>query len=148
MHVRDKHRACMADLRGSGFTLLEVAVAMAVLGLVLVTMMQVISGGLTLQYKAGKLGRAVVTARALMDELVTEVELRDGVEESDDGSGLRWRRTVRRATPEEGSAVADSELGFEQEYALRFLEVVVAWNESGREKTYSVQSLRVAPEVE
>jgi hypothetical protein len=111
-------------------------------------MMQVISGGLTLQYKAGKLGRAVVTARALMDELVTEAELRDGVEESDDGSGLRWRRTVRRATPEEGSAVEDSELGFEQEYALRFLEVVVAWNENGKEKTYTVQSLRVAPEVE
>jgi prepilin-type N-terminal cleavage/methylation domain-containing protein len=148
MCVRDKHRACMADFRGSGFTLLEVAVAMAVLGLVLVTMMQVISGGLTLQYKAGKLGRAVVTARALMDELVTEAELRDGVEESDDASGLRWRRTVRRATPEEGSAVADSELGFEQEHALRFLEVVIAWNESGKEKTYAVQSLRVAPEVE
>jgi len=146
--VRDKHRACMSDFRGSGFTLLEVAVAMAVLGLVLVTMMQVISGGLTLQYKAGKLGRAVVTARALMDELVTEAELRDGVEESDDGSGLLWRRTVRRATPEEGSAVADSELGFEQEHALRFLEVVIAWNESGKEKTYTVQSLRVAPEVE
>ena len=148
MYVRDKHRACMSDFRGSGFTLLEVAVAMAVLGLVLVTMMQVISGGLTLQYKAGKLGRAVVTARALMDELVTEAELRDGVEESDDGSGLLWRRTVRRATPEEGSAVADSELGFEQEHALRFLEVVIAWNESGKEKTYTVQSLRVAPEVE
>ena len=148
MYVRDKHRVRMANSRRSGFTLLEVAVAMAVLGLVLVTMMQVISGGLTLQYKAGKLGRAVVTARALMDELVTEAELRDGVEESDDGSGLRWRRTVRRATPEEGSAVEDSELGFEQEYALRFLEVVVAWNENGKEKTYTVQSLRVAPEVE
>jgi len=148
MYVRDKHRAGMADFRGSGFTLLEVAVAMAVLGLVLVTMMQVISGGLTLEYKAGKLGRAVVTARALMDELITEAELRDGVEESDDGSGLHWRRTVRRATPEEGSAVADSELGFEQEHALRFIEVVVAWNESGNEKTYAVQSLRVAAEVE
>jgi len=138
----------MADLRGSGFTLLEVTVALAILGLTLVTMMQVISGGLTLQYKAGKLGRAVVTARALMDELVAEKELREGVEESDDGNGLRWRRTVRLATPEDGSAVEDSELGFEQEYALRFLEVVVAWSESGGEKNYTLQSLRVAPEAE
>ena len=121
---------------------------MSVLGLILVTMMQVISGGLTLEYKAGKLGRAVVTARALMDELVTEIELRDGVEESDDGAGLKWRRTVRRATVEEGSSVADSELDFEQEDALRFLEVVVSWNEGGAEKNYAVQSLRVAPEVE
>ena len=140
----------MTHVKVSGFTLLEVAVAMAVLGLVLVTMMQVISGGLTLEHKAGKLGRAVVTARALMDELVTDLELRDGVEEGGDADELRWRRTVRRATPEErGEEEAeDSELGFEAEYALRFLEVVVAWTEGGNEKTYAVQSLRVTPETE
>ena len=51
-------------------------------------------------------------------------------------------------TEEEGSSVSDSGLGFEQEYALRFLEVVVSWNEGGAEKSYTVQSLRVAPEVE
>jgi prepilin-type N-terminal cleavage/methylation domain-containing protein len=131
----------------TGFTLLEVAVAMSILGLGLVTMMQVISGGLTLEYKAGGLGRAVLTARALMDELLTEIELRDGVEEGEEADGIRWRRTVRRATPEEGGD-DEAELDFDQEYALRFLEVIVAWNEGGRDKTYTVQSLRVTPDFE
>ena len=132
----------------AGFTLLEVAVAMSILGLVLVTMMQVISGGLTLEYKAGELGRAVVKARALMDELMTELELRDGVEEGGDGTNMRWRRTVRLATPEEGGPLEESELDFEHEHVLRYVEVVVAWNEGGREKTYTLQSLRVAPQLE
>jgi len=131
-----------------GFTLLEVAVALAILGLVLVTMMQVISGGLTLEYKAGNLGRAVVKARALMDELMTELELRDGVEEGGDGTDVRWRRTVRAAGPEEGGVEDDSELEFEAEHMLRFLEVVVAWSEGGVEKTYTLQSLRVTPQLE
>jgi prepilin-type N-terminal cleavage/methylation domain-containing protein len=132
----------------AGFTLLEVAVAMSILGLVLVTMMQVISGGLTLEYKAGELGRAVVKARALMDELMTELELRDGVEEGGDGTNMQWRRTVRLATPEEGGPLEESELDFEHEHVLRYVEVVVAWNEGGREKTYTLQSLRVAPQLE
>jgi prepilin-type N-terminal cleavage/methylation domain-containing protein len=132
----------------AGFTLLEIAVALSILGLVLVTMMQVISGGLTLEYKAGHLGRAVVKARALMDELMTELELRDGVEEGGDGTDIRWRRTVRLATTEEGGPLEESELDFEHEHALRYVEVVVAWNEGGREKTYTLQSLRVTPQLE
>ena len=133
--------------RRRGFTLLEVAVAVAVLGVLLGTKMQVISAGLTLEYKAGHLGRAVLKARALMDELATEIELRDGVEEGMDDDGLRWRRSVRRATPEEGGD-EDDEFDFEHEYALRFLEVVVAWGEGDVEKTYTVQSLRFGPEDE
>jgi hypothetical protein len=121
---------------------------MSILGLVLVTMMQVISGGLTLEHKAGNLGYAVVKARALMDELMTEIELRDGVEEGEADGGLRWRREVRRATAEEGGPEEDSELEFEPEYALRFLQVTVTWNEGLGEKSYTVQSLRVTPDLE
>jgi prepilin-type N-terminal cleavage/methylation domain-containing protein len=146
--VRDANRCSPKSGARAGFTLLEIAVALSILGLVLVTMMQVISGGLTLEYKAGHLGRAVVKARALMDELMTELELRDGVEEGGDGTDIRWRRTVRLATPEEGGPLDESELDFEHEHALRFVEVVVAWNEGQREKTYTLQSLRVTPQLE
>ena len=142
------HRIGTSGVRRRGFSLLEVAVAMAVLGLLLVSMMQVISGGLTLEYKAGRMGHAVLRARALMDELLTEIELRDGVQESVDEDGLRWRRTVRLATPEEGGPVEEGELGVERDYALRFLEVIVAWSEGEGDKTYALQSLRVTPVLE
>lgn len=135
-----------------GFTLLEVAVAMAVLGLVLGTMMQVLSGGLNLEYKAGQLARAVLRARALTDELLSQIELRDGVEESVDADGLRWRRAVREATPEEKGVEPgsedDSEFADEREFSLKAIEVSVAWGEGEGQKTYTVLSLRVTPTLE
>ncbi len=137
--------------RQRGFTLLEVSVAMAVLGLVLVTMMQVISGGLNLEYKAGQLARAVLRARALMDEMLSQIELRDGVEEIADPDGLRWRREVREATPEERGVDAESmdeDFVDESEWTLKVIEVSVAWDEGMGEKTYTVRSLRVAPLLE
>jgi general secretion pathway protein I len=130
----------------AGFSLLEVAVAMAILGLGLVTLLQALSGGLRLEEKAGRLGRAVLQARALMDEVLWKGELRDGVEDGVTVDGLRWRRTVRHAAPEEGGEARD--LDFELDYSLRVLEVVVGWDELGREKTFELQSMRLAPEVE
>lgn len=132
----------------AGFTLLEVAVAMAILGLVLGTMMQVLSGGLTLEHKAGQLSGAVLKARALMDELLADMELRDGVEEDVDLDGRRWRRTVRRATPEEGGPEEGVDEEFEYDFSLKYLEVEIAWSEGEGEKTYTLRSLRVAPVLE
>lgn len=138
----------MRERRARGFTLLEISVAMAVLGLVLVTMMQVLSGGLTLEHKAGRTARAVLRARALMDEMLADIELKDIVEEHVGEDGLRWQRTVRLATPEEGGVDPDSEEAEEQEFALRVIEVVVAWDEGFTEKTYELSSLRVTPSLE
>jgi hypothetical protein len=116
-------------------------------------MMQVLSGGLNLEYKAGQLARAVLRARALADELLSQIELRDGVEESVDPDGLRWRREVRVATPEETGVDPDaeeegSEFADEHEFVLKAIEVTVAWDEGAGQKTYSVRSLRVTPLME
>jgi prepilin-type N-terminal cleavage/methylation domain-containing protein len=140
-------RGARGDTR-CGFTLLEVAVAMAVLGIILVSMMQTISGGLTLEYKAGRVGHAVLRARALMDELLTTLEIRDGAEENVDEDGLRWRRTIRKATVEEGGVDEADETTADRDYELRHLEVTVAWSEGEGEKTYTLESLRVTPVVE
>ena len=50
--------------RAGGFTLLEIAVALAILGIGMVACMQVFSGGLRLQDRASRQNRAVMLARA------------------------------------------------------------------------------------
>jgi len=146
--VSESAHAAAALSGRRGFTLLEVSVAIAILGLVLMTMMQVISGGLTLEYKAGQRGRAVVRARALMDELMTELELPDSDEDGVDADGIRWNRVVRAATLEEGTQEGDEDFEIEHDFALRYMEVKVAWDEGSGEKTYSLKSLRVTPALE
>ena len=54
----------------AGFTLLEIAVALAILGVGIVTCLQVFSGSIRLQDRATRQSRAVLHARAAMDALL------------------------------------------------------------------------------
>ncbi len=128
-----------------GFTLIEIAVAMAILGIGVVTLQQIYQGSLRLQNRASRQSRAVLHARAQMDALFFQRLIKDGTSEQTTREGFRTRVTVRHATPEEGGA-DDKGLGFELETGLRYLEVEVAWSDGSGMKTYTLRSLRMASE--
>jgi len=134
----------MSRSRTHGFTLLEIAVALAIVGMGAVTCLQLFSGSLRLQDRASRESRAVLAARAAMDALLFQPEIRDHTEERTSGEGYRIRMLVRHAGPEEG--LRKSELGFESELSLRYLQVDVAWEDGTGVKTYTLKSLRAAPE--
>jgi len=133
--------------RRAGFTLLEVAVALAIVGIGMVALMQVFSGSLKLQDRASRQSRAVLVARVGMDELLMRPtdELHDGCEDRPAGAdGFRMRRCVRKAGPEDGVEESnDPEAQMEQ--VLRYLEVSVAWQDGAGEKDYVVRSMRLTP---
>jgi prepilin-type N-terminal cleavage/methylation domain-containing protein len=137
----------MSVRRHAGFTLLEIAVALAIVGIGMVACMQVFSGSLRLQDRASRQSRAVLVARVGMDELLMrpDEELRDGCEDRPAGEdGFRMRRCVRKAGPEEGVEEVD-EAETPLEHVLRYLEVAVAWEDGSGEKTYTVRSMRLSP---
>ncbi len=127
-----------------GFTLIEIAVALAIVGMGAVTCLQLFSGSLRLQDRASRESRAVLAARAAMDALLFQPEIRDHTEERTSGEGYRIRMVVRHAGASEG--LRKSELGFESELSLRYLQVDVAWEDGIGVKTYTLKSLRAAPE--
>jgi prepilin-type N-terminal cleavage/methylation domain-containing protein len=127
-----------------GFTLLEIAVALAIVGMGTVTCLQLFSGSLRLQDRASRESRAVLAARAAMDALLFQPEIRDHSEERRSGEGYRIRILVRHAGPEEG--LRKKEMDFESEVSLRYLEVEVGWEDGTGIKTYTLKSLRTAPE--
>ena len=128
-----------------GFTLLEVAVALAIIGLGVVTCLEVFSGSLRVQDRASRQTRAVLYARAIMDALVAESEVTNHTEERDTAEGYRARITVRDAGPEDGIVFPD-DWESSLELTLRVLEVEVSWQDGVGVKSYAVQSLRMAPE--
>ncbi|HZP41449.1 MAG TPA: prepilin-type N-terminal cleavage/methylation domain-containing protein [Candidatus Binatia bacterium] len=128
-----------------GFTLIEVAVALAILGIGVVTVLEIVSGSLRLQDRASRESRAVLLARGTMDALLFQPDIRDHVEDRPSAEGYRTHIVVRHATPEEGGA---RDLDFSSDVALRYLQVDVTWQDASGAKTYTVQSLRVAPENE
>jgi prepilin-type N-terminal cleavage/methylation domain-containing protein len=129
----------------AGFTLLEIAVALAVLGIGVVTCLQIFSGSLRLQDRAARETRAVLHARATMDALLFQPEITDHTEERTTEDGFLTRVLVRHARPAEGAPVRDED-DTPADVALRFLQVDVVWQDGVGAKTYTITSMRMAPE--
>lgn len=132
-------------MRRAGFTLLEVAVALAILGIGVVTCLQIFAGSLRLQSRASRDARVVLHARAAMDALLFEPEIKDQTRRLEPTKeGFETQVVVRHAGKEDGIEVRD--LDFVSDVALRYLEVTV-W-ESPNAQPYVLRSLRMAPEDE
>jgi prepilin-type N-terminal cleavage/methylation domain-containing protein len=128
-----------------GFTLLEVAVALAIMGLGVVTCLQVFSGSLRVQDRASRRSRAVLFARAVMDAELAKTEITNRSEEIDTAEGYQGRVTVRDAGPDDGVTFPEDWEGT-LDLTLRVVEVEVSWQDGAGVKRYTLQSLRMAPE--
>jgi prepilin-type N-terminal cleavage/methylation domain-containing protein len=131
----------------AGFTLLEIAVSLAILGIGIVAVMQIFGGSLRLQDRASRETRAVLYARALMDELLIRPEIKNYSEEKPvTAEGFKAKVDVRSAGAAEGldDKVLDVDIGI----GLRVLTVQVAWQDGAGVKTYDIQSMRLAPDDE
>jgi prepilin-type N-terminal cleavage/methylation domain-containing protein len=129
-----------------GFTLLEIAVALAILGVGTVSCLQIFSASLRMQSRASRESRAVMHARVAMDALLFQPEIRDHEETRDTAEGFRTHILVRHAGPEEG--VDERALDVQSDVSLRYLQVDVTWQDGVGAKSYTVKSLRMAPENE
>ena len=116
-----------------GFTLLEVLVAMTILGLAIVTLMQLSAQGLRLLRLSDDYQQAVLVA----DRLVRAVEVpREGVEAGQDGP-FQWERRVALVPmPDELTPGAGPKPLF---YSL---SVAVRWAGT---RTLEIASLRTVP---
>ena len=141
-----------------GFTLIEIAVAMAILGVGVVTLQQIYQGALRLQDRASRQGRAVLHARAKMDSLLAPRTIADGTSDETTREGFRTKTVVRHATSEDapmlqgsvGGSDGEEErtFGLESEQSLRYLEVEVSWSDASGQKSYTLKTLRMAAEEE
>ena len=116
-----------------GFTLLEVLVAMTILGLAIVTLMQLSSQGLRLLRLSDDYQQAVLVA----DRVVRSVEVpQEGVEVGQEGP-FQWERRVALVPlPEELTP------GAGPKPLLYSLSVAVRW---GGSRTLELASLRAVP---
>ncbi len=128
-----------------GLTLIEVMVAISVMGIGLIMIMQLFSGGL----RAGGLSRdyteAVIHARDRLEDLFIEREAGTAIDPGGSAAGIvekyRWRAEV---TPHGESAVSPGSAGGTGLQLLR-IKVKVSWPEAGRERTVELVSLKAIP---
>lgn len=127
-----------------GFTLIEIAVAVAILGIGVVTLQQVYQGGLRLQNRAARQSMAILRARMAMDQLIAERNVKEGGDcRTSDNYKVCWKATL--AGPEDGGEAKDGDLGFgDSDLRLYALQVDVTWQDGAGDKTFTVRTLRTA----
>ena len=135
-----------------GFTLLEVMVALAILGVGIVTIMQLFSGSLQVQDRAARQMRAVLYAREAMDRLLFDAGPDDPFWKICGREDRLAGGLVRKIECHEGDCDGDAaqdrdkdhDKDTESDYTLWCLRVNVTWQDGRGDKTFSLTSMRIA----
>ncbi len=104
-------------MRNSGFTLLEVIIAIAIMGISIVLIMQLFSGGLRSGKTAADYTTAVIHAREKMEETLINPSTSTG----DFGDGYSWQ-----------AEAAPYSHGEKEDSKLLKITVKVSWSEKNR----------------
>jgi general secretion pathway protein I len=120
---------------GRGFTLLEVVVAMAIVGLGVVTLLEIFSSGLQLGARSRDRTEAVAYGRQVMDHFLARRTLAEGTEQGKIGES-RWQLQVQPVTPVEGLALGN-------DWELKEITVEISVPELGRESRVELRTLRL-----
>lgn len=124
-----------------GFTLLEILVGFTIAAVLMVLLLQVLTGGLASSSQSSAEVSAVLAAQSALDELGRSVPLRDGQESAEDRGRFHIATAVRRYTEH---VDADTSTLYAVPYDVR---VTVSWREGRRDRSVSLRSLRLGPQL-
>jgi general secretion pathway protein I len=119
----------------SGFTLVEVVVALAILALSVTVLLGVISDGLRRTDQAARTAQATALAQALLARLGTELPVQQGETSGELADGLHWRL---RLTPYGDRADRD-----QWPVGAYHVSAEVSWGAGGAERSVLLTTLRL-----
>ena len=123
--------------KSDGFTILEVLVALAILGLSLGMVMTSISNGLRLTRESASETAAGVLAQSLLDRVGGDLPLQDSEIHGTEPDGTRWRVQISPYGSSLDRAVWPLD--------AKSVSSTVSWGSGGPSQTIMMTSLRLAP---
>ena len=128
----------------TGFTLIEVVIAIAILGVALAVIFELFSGGLRLGRVSGEYVLAMNYASLKMEELTTKGEVREGTEEGEFNKEYRWQTFVKKLNL---LPIEEKGIDFKPPVELMNIKVNVLWMSGTKERSTSIESYKaVKPE--
>lgn len=118
-----------APQRSEGFSLLEVLVALTILGIGVVSLIQLFSGSLGTVKKSEDYSKALIYARSLLDEAYSMPDLLDVEETFNFKEGFTATRSVRFVAAEKNATLYE-------------ISVVVRWLPSGFTELKGIRTIR------
>ena len=123
-----------------GFTLIEVVVALAILGVGLTVIIELFSGGLRLGRTSMEYTKAVNYARMKMEEMMAKPVVEEGTQEGEsDDKVFRWQTGAKKVD----LLSIDKSIDYQPPVVLFQVRIDVFWKSGAKEKSMSVESLKV-----
>ena len=120
----------------SGFTLIEILVAVSILGISLAVILQLFSGGLRSGRLSDQYTRAIFHGREKMEEILLSPDLTEGDLGGEFDDAYRWRARIVRIEPDE-----------DEKDSLPFdtyeISVKVMWNQGEKEKEFRISTMDI-----
>ena len=130
--------------RDSGFTLLEVVVALTITGLAIVGLFHAAGGGLLAVNTAGRVEEAVQRAQSHLAAVGRSAALIQGEFTDDDGGGYHWRLRARPVATRQVAA-ADGNPTAPALATLFDVEVAISWPGRSGERSVVLKTMRLSP---
>lgn len=124
--------------RNSGFTLIEVVVALAILGIGLTVIIELFSGGLRLGRVSEEYTKAVNYASMKMEEIAVKPTLEEGSEEGEFADLYRWQVEVKKLD----ILPVENNREFKPPAELYHIQVNIIWKSGSRERSTGLESYR------
>ncbi len=126
----------MPTTRQSGFSLLEVLVAFAILSMSLGVLYQAFSNSLRNVGTSGDYSRAMIIAEARLAEAMAEVPLKEGSDQGEVDNRYQWKIMVQRYEYEDEESVS--------RFTPYQVQVVVSWEDGKHTREYELTTLRLS----
>ena len=127
----------------SGFTLLEVVVALVITALAIVGLFQAASGGLLAVSTAGRVEEAIQRAQSHLAAVGRSAALIQGEFTDDDGGGYHWRLRARPVASRQVAA-ADGNPTVPASATLFDVEVAISWPGPRGERSVVLRTMRLS----
>jgi general secretion pathway protein I len=123
--------------RSAGFTLLEVLVAMTIVGIGVVTLLEVFSLGLRLAARSSLQTEALTYSRQVMDGILARPTMEDGAEQGKYRNQARWKLQVQTVRDPSSALTLDTNL------ELKEVSLDLTVDDGGRERRVELMTLRL-----
>ena len=123
----------------NGFTLIEILVSVAILGIGLCMLLELFSGGLRSARVSEEYTKAVCYGRGKMEEMLATRDFSEGMTEGSFDDQFSWKVEVKRSDPSLGQANEG-----ETKLPIDLYQIVmrVTWQSGRGERNFEMESLR------
>jgi general secretion pathway protein I len=128
----------MRLFRKQGFTLIEVVVALAILGIGLTVIIELFSGGLRLARVSKEYSIAMNHARAKLEEILIQPALEEGTEEGEFDDTFRWQVGIEKVD----ILPVEKDRDFKAPVEFFQITINVNWKSGSRTRSTTVKTFK------